>query len=246
MEQRVHNMSLYKLLQTAFQHWVILLIVLLATGPGAQAIGKQVKPVYESKATMLFLGPALVDTADGKGFLVNPFTKVGSAERVAANTVLVVSSTSLWQERMLKKGATGDYTYKQVSDAVVELVTTGQTPSESSTTMAVSIQLLQEELATRQERAGAPPESWIKSEVLAKTNVPTALLGSRIRATVGVAVLGVIAAISAALFAEAVGIGGRSRRRARRQHKREKQGIEADQSGDEATLAPNMENLGQR
>lgn len=206
-------MSLARVLTSMARHWVIVLVVLMATGPLARAVGEQVKPVYESRGSLLFLSPAQTNAPDGTIIRVNPFTRLGNAERVAASTVLIVSSTKVWSDRMKTAGADGKYRYLLVSDGVVDITTLASTPAESAETLAVSITLLQAELARRQERAGAPPESWITSEILAITDQPAQLLGSKVRATAGVAVLGLAAAASAALIAEAFGIGARRRRR---------------------------------
>lgn len=206
-------MSLARVLTSMARHWVIVLVVLMATGPLARAVGEQVKPVYESRGSLLFLSPAQTNAPDGTIIRVNPFTRLGNAERVAASTVLIVSSTKVWSDRMKTAGAEGKYRYLLVSDGVVDITTLASTPAESAETLAVSITLLQAELARRQERAGAPPESWITSEILAITDQPAQLLGSKVRATAGVAVLGLAAAASAALIAEAFGIGERRRRR---------------------------------
>ncbi|MGH9189526.1 MAG: hypothetical protein ACRD0Q_05785 [Acidimicrobiales bacterium] len=208
-------MSLQRVLRAMAQHWVLVLIVLIAAGPLARGVGEQVRPVYEAKGTLLLLSPARIVNSDGTVSLTNPFTRVGNSERVAAATVLIVSSTKVWSDRMLALGATGKYNYRQISEAVIELVATASTPDTSLRTLNASIKLFVEELARRQERAGAPPESWITSEVLFVSGEPIVLLGSRIRASAGVVVLGAASAASLAMVAEAFGLGGRARRRAR-------------------------------
>ncbi len=215
-------MDLLAALKVMVRHWAIVLAALIVTVPIARAVGDEVEPVYEAKASLLLLSPAKTYSADGTPVEVNPFTRTGTAERVAATAVLTVTPTALWKEKMRAAGATGKYTYRLASEVIVEVIVTDQTAETALDTLSTAIRLFEEELAQRQQRAGAPRETWIYVDTLAAPEKATVLLGSRIRATAGVAVLGAAVAASSALLAEAVGIGAgryrsrRSRRRAAR------------------------------
>ncbi|MDQ4089226.1 MAG: hypothetical protein M3163_02820 [Actinomycetota bacterium] len=199
------------------RHWLLVLVAILLTAPIARSIGGEVDPVYEAKGTLLLLSPARTYSAEGQSIEVNPFSRSGNAERVAAGAVLTVSHTTRWKDRMIAAGARGKYEYRLVSEVVMEVTVTDKTADGALNTLAVAIRLLENELAQRQQRAGAPRETWIYVDILAVPEEATVLLGSRIRATAGVAVLGMAVAATLAFVAEALGIGGgRRRRRLRR------------------------------
>jgi hypothetical protein len=203
-------------LKVMLRHWAVVLIALLATAPIARSIGDAVNPVYEATGTLLLLSPAKTYSPDGKIVEVNPFTRSGNAERIAAGAVLTVTHTSRWKDRMTAAGGTGKYEYRLVSEVIMEVTITAPTPDQAIGTLAIAIRLLEDELAQRQQRAGAPRETWIYVDTLAVPDTATVLLGSRIRATAGVGILGVASAATLAFLAESIGIGGGRRRTRRR------------------------------
>ncbi len=203
-------------LKVAGRHWLVVLIALVTTVPVARAVGDEVKPVYEAHGTLLLLSPSRTMGVDGRSVEVNPFTRLGNAERVIASTVVTVTFSKRWADHMRAEGATGKFQYRLASEVLIEVKVTDSTPTRTLDTLSVAIRLFEEELAQRQQRAGAPRETWIYSETIAVSDEATALLGSRIRATAGVGLLGLGVAISLAFLAEALKVGGRGRLRRRR------------------------------
>ncbi len=231
-------MDLLTALKVMARHWVIVLVAMIVTAPVARAIGDEIDPVYEAKASLLLLSPAKTFNAEGKPIEVNPFTRTGNAERVTATAVLAVTNTSQWEDRMEAAGATGDYEYELASEIIVDATVRDETSAKALNTLSVAVRLLEEELAERQRRAGAPPDTWISVDALAVPDEATVLLGSRIRATAGVAVLGAAVAASLAFLAEALGIGGGARRRRRRRREGRKGDSPDPSSAEPAPVRP--------
>ena len=210
-------MDLFTAVKVMLRHWIVVLVVLLATAPIARSIGDAVDPVYEATGTLLLLSPAKTYSSDGKIVEVNPFTRSGNAERIAAGAALTVTHTPRWKDRMTNAGGTGKYEYRLVSEVVMEVTITDATSEQAINTLAVADRACSR---TSWRSASSEPERLERPgfyvDILAVPDTATVLLGSRIRATAGVGVLGVAVAATLAFLAEAIGIGGGRRRRRRR------------------------------
>jgi len=196
------------------RHRAVVSVGLLIAVVVALYAGHRVKPDYQAKATWIFLSPSLTTGADGKPQEVNPFSSLGNAERVAANAVYTVTQSDGWTIRMRAKGATGSYEYKPLSDVIIQLTVTDSSARSAMHTLSVGVDLVKQELAKRQEAAGAPNGTLIAVDILSMSDSALELTSSQKRVMGAVGAIGVVVAVSLAFLLEADPVS-RSLQRAR-------------------------------
>lgn len=204
-------MDLRSALKVLARHWVLVAAAMVATAPVARAVGEQVDPVYEAEEKLLFLGPSHIWTSEGRRIDVNPFASNGLAEQLAASMMATVTNTPWWMDRIEDQGAAADVSYRRVTEVIVEVRASALSGDEALGSLAIAVRALSEELAARQRLAGAPEESWIYVDPLLEPEAATVVLGSKIKATAGIGLLGIGVAATLAFLAEALGLGGRKR-----------------------------------
>jgi hypothetical protein len=196
----------------------------LLTVASAFFIGSRVEQSYEAKATLLLLSPPVTQNSEGDDVAANPFLLSGTAERVAAASVLAVTGNTQWKAAMEAEGAEGDFEYASlvapregellpVSAPIIEVRSAAETPEEALLTLDVATRLFQEQFEENQRRAGAPSDLLISSEVLSSTVEPVLLSGSRARAMLAVGVLGLAATATILVLLESVAPGWKPRLR---------------------------------
>jgi hypothetical protein len=205
-------MDLGTALRLTVRHWVVAGLVLALTAAVAVGAGSRIDTEYEARATIIFLSPSTGYDSNGKPFRVNPFARAGTAERLAASTVLTVAKTEAFQREMERLGALGDFSFTPTSEVTVDVVSRSADPAMTIKTSRIAVRLLQEELVQRQRLARAPEDTWISAAPLASPDEPAALTGSRIRTVAGIVVIGLVATVSAAILVDTLA-GRRTRGR---------------------------------
>jgi hypothetical protein len=196
-------MDLRSVVKVLLRHLLVVAIGLALTVALALRGGQSVTPSFEAKASLLFVSPSSTWDAEGRPISVNPFARVGMAEQLAASTVLSITRTQDWKERMVARGATGTFVYTRVAEMVMELRTTAATPELAMHTRDVGAALAEEELLNRQQVVGAPPGTLITINRLPTGDAASELLGSKIKVMFALGVVGAGASATAAFVADA-------------------------------------------
>lgn len=188
--------------------WPVALVGVVLTLASAVIVGFTVSTSYEAKATLLLLSPSVTQDDEGEDVATNPFLLSGTAERVAASAVLVVTESEQWTAAMRDEGAEGDYDY-ELSEAapIIEVRSAADTPDQALLTLEAATTLFRDRFEENQDLAGAPTDRLIRSEVLSSTVEPTTVVGSRVRAMAAVTVLGLVGTATVLFLIEAVAPG---------------------------------------
>jgi hypothetical protein len=178
---------------------------LLFTVAASALIGAGVEPSYEARSSLLLVAPPVQLNQEGEEVPTNPFLLSGTAERVAASSVMVVTESQEWAAMMQEEGAKGDYEYELAAEApIIDVTTVAATSDEALQTLEVATRLFEERFEENQRVAGAPTDRLINSEVLSSTEEPAKLVGSQVRATLAMLVLGLAATATVMVLLEAL------------------------------------------
>lgn len=212
-------------MKIVMRHWLLMIVLLGATGGAAVLVAGEVAPSYRATATVLLTGPQ--PRADAANFdpatSPNPFLRVtdGSLNIASGLAAQVVSSASV-VDRIVAAGGADDFTViagTGLSDSpVLHIAATAESAQMALRTVELLTQAIPEELKARQRALGAPPESWINAVTITTPDQASRLVGSKRRAFIGVVVLGAAFAVSMAFVVESIerrtrGPGGRKARR---------------------------------
>jgi len=178
-------------------------VALVLTVVAAVYVGKSIKPNYEAKATWIFLSSSRTETPDGKTQEVNPFTSLGNAEAAVSTAVYTVTQSDGWALRMKVAGATGSYEFQPLSEVINQLTVTDDTAAGAMKTLDTGLRLVKQELARRQQAAGAPAGSLIGMDILSRSATADELSGSSKRAMAAVGAIGLVLAVSLAFLLDA-------------------------------------------
>ena len=186
-------------LRVLLRRWYILLPCLALTVAGGWFITSSMEPVFESKASVVLLGPNV-----GREGEVNPYLDFGGS----LETTALVLSNNLSSEpaanRLFDAGAKGTYLIVTPGGPVVNVEAKGRNEVEAIQTANVVVAALADELRVRQEQAGAPQGSFIRAELVVSPETAAFKIGSRLRVLVAVAVLGIAASLSLTFAFESV------------------------------------------
>jgi hypothetical protein len=164
----------------------------------AAVVGSSVASSYEARSSLLLVAPPVQLNQEGEDVPTNPFLLSGQAERIAASSALVVTESVYWAELMKAEGAGGTYEYVMRPEApIIEITTGGATAAQALQTLDVATRLFEERFEENQLAAGSPDDRLIASDTLTSTDQPVELVGSKIRTSLAVFVLGLIATASA-------------------------------------------------
>jgi hypothetical protein len=191
-------MDLRRAASILLRHWALLAVGLVLSLCAATYARSAVAPKFEAEAAILFTSPSTTWDAEGHQVDVNPFTRAGTAERLAASTVIAVANTPDWKRRMVADGALGSYSYRLTSELIVEVRAQASTAAQAMHTLSTAVRFAEDELRERQEAVGAPAGTLIGSDVLPYSENATELLAGRLKAAVSVGLLGL--AVSASMI----------------------------------------------
>lgn len=214
-------MDLLQLLKLLVGHWFVVLLTLGATGVAAVSLSSKVEPEYRANGSVVLLASA---TPDGGTVSVNPYTRFGTSQQVAAEALLNVMRGETFVEGAEDIGLVDTFEVgisPTGGGAIIDLSVTSKNGPSTIIQLEMLKNELQSQLADLQRRSGAPPESWITADVLSFATEPSTLTGSKKRVIVAIALLGGAIACSLAIAADSV--FQTSARKQRRREERERQ-----------------------
>lgn len=202
-------MDLWETLRTLRRRWPILAVVGLITSLGIAGVLRAVPPTYEARSTLLLLVPATVPVRpDGTVQpATNPYLGFGGALIVTANVMSQAMNQDRVAAALKQRGAEASFTI--LTDP------TGQSPTltvvandpdrrQALLTVQKVLAAIRDDLARRQEAAGAPAASRIVADDVTTPESPKALHGNQIRALLGVGGVGAALAMLLVFAAEAL------------------------------------------
>lgn len=199
-------MDLLTFLRVLLRRWDVVLPGCILTVVTVLTAGASVAPAHEAQGSLLLLGPARVE--DGP---VNPYLVFNSSLGQTA----VIIAEAMRSEEVVRDladiGATAGYEVEPTEKSPILTVTARGTSREQVlNTSQLVLQRVQDDLVRRQQEAGAPADTFIRSQVLSP---PRASMhsGSRPRVMAAVGALGVGLTVMLAFAVESLA-AWRSRR----------------------------------
>ena len=149
-----------------------------------------IAPSYIVEGTLLLTSPAAVtDPVTGQA---NSYVRGGNLKLLGLVVTTVLNNDDV-RDDLRRRGAVADYEIGQDARSAAPLIglrAEAPTPEAAKRTAALVLVRLEEEMARRQGASGAPPSTWISSEIVRPPSEATRSTARRDLATVGV-VLGV-------------------------------------------------------
>jgi hypothetical protein len=195
------------------RRWYLVLPGLAATVAGTIAMVEAAPPAYEARGAVLMLPPANVASAGPDGPVqINPFLELGGSLYATADVAAQVIMSDPVARELAEDGAVAGYEVMVGQESpTLTVIATGSSAREAVETVDLVTRRVQQELASRQQAAGAPDSSLI-NDVISAPDEAKVLLGSKLRAGAAVAALGSTATVSLGFLAESIAVGRRRRR----------------------------------
>ena len=216
-------MTFTDVLRACARRWYVMLLVLAVTAVGVVQAHRSAQPTYTVTATLVVVpSPALVQarlpTSGTGGLTTNPFNAQTGGSTLAA-VLADALNTAVVKDRVLA-GASGSATARWDNQAaqLVELSTVSRTAEGATGLMAALVDGASAEVERVQLDAGAPADQLFTTAVGSPADYPLRAYPDRLRQVVGLALLGVFAAVLAAVLLDRLVLAGaraRSRRRKR-------------------------------
>jgi hypothetical protein len=196
------------------RHGKLLAAAGLTVGAALFWVQAQIAPTYSATATLIVLTPNAGGVYSGPGpgpsptplvapRMVNPYLAIDASSYVVARILTQVLSSSDVQAEMKARGISA-YTVATSGEAPqIQIVVTDASSDRVMTSLYALIKRGEEELASRQKTTGAPAANWsyLAPVVIPKQPVETA---NKLKIMVGVAALGLVAALSLVLVVDAL------------------------------------------
>jgi capsular polysaccharide biosynthesis protein len=201
------------LIRILVRRWYVVLPTLLITFLVAYTQVSSVKPEYTATGSILILQPAVDPAAPAPTTAnQNPFAQLSAPLRTTAVVISGVLSDKAVHTQISQSGLSRDFTVTVDPDAPVTTITaTAGSPKVAVATVNGLMARFTTELQARQTASGVPPTQQLQTQTLSAPTGAEKDSSNRSRAMGAFAVLGVIAALCAALTAE--NVAGRRRRR---------------------------------
>lgn len=159
-------MDLVTFLRVLLRRWDVVLPGFLLTVVTVLSAGANVAPEFEAEGSLLLLGPSTSTSSQG-AVPVNPYLNIPSS---LDSTAVIIAETMRSQEtirELANLGATADYEVEATQKTPILTVTTrGSSREQVLHTAQLVLRRAQDDLARRQQEAGAPEQAFIRSEVL--------------------------------------------------------------------------------
>jgi hypothetical protein len=209
-------MDIETLLAVIRRHWLAVVAVLAVTVVASFQVRDHVSSEYEVRGNMILLPPPTVPSNIGGDVDVNPWARFG-AEAGAAAALVEVLQSDVNTAEVLDDPAVTMYAVgiNPRNGAIIDITVRASRVESAGDAYQRALDVLTTELDTRQEASGAPKSTWMKADVLTRPQSAKELPGSKMRAMLGVGLLGVLASVSLAVALDTV-IGARRRSAHRR------------------------------
>ena len=195
------------MLRVLVRRWYVIVPMLLMTALGGWLVTSMMEPEYESTASLVLLGPNM-----GKEGAVNPYLDFGGSHETTAFVLASNLSSETVVERLYEAGATGTYLVTASGGPIIGVQATGRDEAEAMRTGQVVVTAVTDELRVLQERAGGPPESFLRAETVLYPDTASFRVGSKIRVLVAIGVLGIAASLSVTFAFESISRARQQRR----------------------------------
>lgn len=202
-------MDVWAITLAALRRWYVFLPLLAMTVLAALWVGSRAPEHYQSTSTVVLVPGAETTEID------NPYGGISET----ANVLEIVLGSTATRDDIEARGLSPDYVIDTRSQSrIVDLVVTGDTEELSLGTMDALIDLMGQELVTRQSAVGIPEDAQLVVQILQEPAITEVVADGQLR---NMAVVGIIGAalslLAAVLFDDLLGLGRRwvSRRRQR-------------------------------
>lgn len=234
-------MDLETILGALRRQWWASLLTLAVAAAAVIVVPRQISPEFQVSGDVILLSPA---TLDG-GASVNPWSRFGGAETGAAAALVTVLNGASTKERLVVGDVkTVDVGINRSNGAIIGVSVLATSSEGALRGYQDVVAELDEQLRLRQAEAGAAVETWLRLDALTVPSRAEELPGSRTRAMAALAVVGVVAAICAAVVLD-VTVGARLAHRSRRRAARGRV-LPPPHPGDAATGLPRIETSDER
>ncbi|CCH85914.1 exported protein of unknown function [Modestobacter italicus] len=236
-------MTFTDVLRACARRWYVLVLVLALTAFGAVQAHRAARPSYTVTATLVVLpSPSLVQarlpTSGSGGLTTNPFNAQTGGSTLAA-VLADALNTAVVRDQVLAGGrGTASAGWDNQAAQLVELSTVSSSAEDATELMTRLVAGAETEVARVQLDAGAPADQLFTTAVGSPADYPLRSYPDRLRSVVGLALVGLLAAMLAAVLLDRLVLAGaraRSRRRRRRAARR-----------DAAQVAPGEALVGER
>lgn len=182
-------MDLVTFLRILLRRWDVVLPGFLLTLVTTFAAGGSVTPAYEAQGSLLLFGPATGTSPRGTA-PINPYLNFNSSLESTAVIIAESMSSEEIVRQLADLGATAGYEVTATQKTPILTVSArGSSEAQVRHTAQLVLQRVQDELAARQQAAGAPANTLIRSQVLSPPRV-SVQAGNKSRVMAAVAVLG--------------------------------------------------------
>ena len=182
----------------------IVFVIAAVTVFVALSAAKDTQSRYEGRASLLFVSSPQTVDGQGKPITVNPFSLAGVGEQMASSAVLALSRSPGFHDQLRLNGARGDVKFRRTADAILEVKSSAKTPVAALETLDAAVKLASDQLSASQTSAGAPLGSYMKVETIASTDRAREIVGSPMKSVGAIAVVGIVAAVAAAVALDSV------------------------------------------
>jgi capsular polysaccharide biosynthesis protein len=182
-------MYLIDALSVLLRRWYVVLVGALLMLGGAAAVFAVVPTTYQSSGQMLLLLPP---GASGTDKPVNPYLNLQSGLTTAASLVSGAVSTKDVQRELTEKGFDAEYAVAVVPGTGPLITVTAKDidPELAVETRDAVMSWIDAEMAAIQQEVDVPRDQYIRATRSSVSSGAEVLPGSKLRALVGVAVLG--------------------------------------------------------
>ena len=194
------------------RRWYVFLPMVLGAAGLSVAAGDRIQPEYHASASMILLGPAQADNAEGG--LVNPYRAAGTATTSEALVLVVTSPAS--RAAVAGQGLEASYELEAGSRTpIIEIRASSGDRGTAVETVRVVQQLVVNELQRRQDAVMAGPGQRLALDNLAPADISFSVVEGLNRLRAVIVGGGLITAAVAALVVDSLAVRLRRRRRGR-------------------------------
>lgn len=183
------------LIRIILRRWIVVIPILLLAFGLAWRTGSSALPDYEANSTMILLQAPDAET--------NPLAEIGRPVNTAALAIALAVNDPESHRRLAELGHKGAYQLGAVEDQpLINIVTTGRSPGQALGLLDAVKEAVRLELDQFQISLDAPQSQFMTTRALSNSPTARPLYGSRDRAVAAIIVLGMGAAITAAIMLE--------------------------------------------
>lgn len=223
-----HRVTFPEVLAIVRRQWRIVIAVVAVAGIAMVTLPGDVESAWRADGNVVLLSSATAESAAGGRVEVNPWSQFGNTQAIAASALVELMRSADVKQTIESDPAIVTYGVginPNGSGAIIDLTVTAATAEKAMSAWADLASRVERNLRSLQRATGAPETTWLTLGSLTTPTKAEELPASNMRAIGAIGVLGLAAALAAALGADKVAslMGERARRSER---------PEAEQPGD--------------